>query len=37
LTDLREIVKLLIKSRVEIYADKPSYSMLDGKYPDHLL
>lgn len=37
LPDLREIVKLLIKSRVEIYADKPSYSMLDGKYPDHLL
>ena len=37
LPDLREIVKLLIKSHVEIYADKPSYSMLDGKYPDHLL
>lgn len=37
LPDLREIVKLLIKSRVEIYADKPSYCMLDGKYPDHLL
>ena len=37
LPDLREIVKLLIKSHVEIYADKQSYSMLDGKYPDHLL
>jgi len=37
LPDLRELVKLLIKSHVEIYADKQSYSMLDGKYPDHLL
>jgi len=37
LPDLREIVKLLVKSHVEIYADKASYSMLDGKYPDHLL
>jgi len=37
LPDLREIVKLLIKSNVEIYADKQSYSVLDGKYPDYLL
>ncbi len=37
LHDLREIVKLLIKSNVEIYADKSSYGVLDGKYPDYLL
>jgi len=37
LPDLRDIVKPLIKSNVEIYADKQSYSVLDGKYPDHLL
>ena len=37
LPDLKEIVKLLIKSNVEIYADKQSYSVLDGKYPDYLL
>ena len=37
LPDLKSIVKLLIKSNVEIYADKQSYSTLDGKYPDYLL
>jgi len=37
LADLREIVRLLVKSNVEIYADKQSYSILDGKYPDYLL
>ena len=37
LPDLYGIVKLLIKSNVEIYADKSSYGVLDGKYPDHLL
>ena len=37
LSDLKELVRLLVKSRVEIYADKASYSILDGKYPDHLL
>ena len=37
LPDLYSIVKLLIKSNVEIYADKSSYGVLDGKYPDHLL
>jgi glutamate-5-semialdehyde dehydrogenase len=37
LADLREIVRLLVKSNVEIYADKQSYSVLDGKYPDYLL
>lgn len=37
LSDLREIVKPLIKSKVEIYADKQSFNMLDRKYPDHLL
>lgn len=37
LSDLREIVKPLIKSSVEIYADKQSFNMLDRKYPDHLL
>ena len=37
LPDLKELVRLLIKSNVEIYADKLSYSVLDSKYPDHLL
>src|SRR5665648_267414 len=37
LPDLKSIVKLLIKNNVEIYADKQSYSILDGKYPDYLL
>ena len=37
LPDLKELVRLLIKSNVEIYADKQSYSVLDSKYPDHLL
>jgi len=37
LPDLQSIVKLLIKSNVEIYADKQSYGILDGKYPDYLL
>lgn len=37
LHDLKEIAKLLRKSDVEIYADKPSYDVLDGKYPEHLL
>ncbi len=37
LPDLREIVKPLIKSNVEIYTDKQSFNMLDRKYPDHLL
>lgn len=37
LPDLKEIAKLLKKSDVEIYADKSSYSVLEGKYPEHLL
>jgi glutamate-5-semialdehyde dehydrogenase len=37
LHDLKEITKLLSKSDVEIYADKPSYDALEGKYPEHLL
>ena len=37
LPDLKSIVKILSKSNVEIYADKQSYGVLDGKYPDHLL
>ena len=37
LPDLKEIAKLLVKSDVEIYADKPSYDVLERKYPDHLL
>jgi len=35
--DLREIAKLLLKSEVEIFADKQAFSILDGKYPAHLL
>ena len=37
LSDLKEITKLLLKSGVEIYADKASYDKLEGIYPDHLL
>ncbi len=37
ISDLKEIAKLLAKSDVEIYADKPAYNMLDRKYPNHLL
>ncbi|HEY3388646.1 MAG TPA: glutamate-5-semialdehyde dehydrogenase [Prolixibacteraceae bacterium] len=37
LPDLKEIVKLLAKSNVEIFADRQSYRALDGKYPDYLL
>lgn len=37
LPDLREITKLLSRSDVEIFADKPSFNILDRKYPDHLL
>lgn len=37
LPDLKEIAKLLRKSEVEIFADKPSYDVLEGKYPEHLL
>lgn len=37
LPDLREIVKPLIKNDVEIFADKNALSVLEGKYPEHLL
>ena len=37
LTNLKELVKLLAKSDVEIYADKSSFDTLEGVYPDHLL
>ena len=37
LSDLPAIAKPLGKSDVEIYADKLSYDVLEGKYPDHLL
>jgi glutamate-5-semialdehyde dehydrogenase len=37
LSDLKEIAKLLIKSEVEIFADKSSYDVLERNYPDHLL
>ncbi len=37
LPDLKEISKLLAKSEVEIFADKLSFDMLEGIYPDHLL
>ena len=37
LSALKEITKLLRNSEVEIYADKPSYYVLEGKYPEHLL
>jgi glutamate-5-semialdehyde dehydrogenase len=37
LTDLPEISNLLSESDVEIYADKQSYDVLEGRYPDHLL
>jgi len=37
LPDLKDIVKLLGKSDVEIYADKQSYDILERKYPEHLL
>jgi glutamate-5-semialdehyde dehydrogenase len=37
LSDLKEITKLLVKSDVEIYADKSSYDVLERNYPDHLL
>ncbi len=37
LKDLPEISNLLINSDVEIYADKQSYDVLEGIYPEHLL
>jgi glutamate-5-semialdehyde dehydrogenase len=37
LSNLKDITRLLNKSGVEIYADKPSYDTLEGIYPDHLL
>ena len=37
LHDLKEITLPLKKNEVEIYADKISYDMLDGVYPEHLL
>jgi glutamate-5-semialdehyde dehydrogenase len=37
LSELKEITKLLGKSEVEIFADKPSFEALDRKYPGHLL
>jgi len=37
LPDLPAIAKLLAKSAVEIYADKFSFDVLEGKYPEHLL
>ena len=37
LPDLKDLTKLLSKSDVEIYADKQSLNVLEGKYPDHLL
>ncbi len=35
--NLKEITLPLKKNEVEIYADKASFDMLDGVYPDHLL
>ena len=37
LPDLPAIARLLAKSGVEIYADKFSFDVLEGKYPEHLL
>ena len=37
LRELPAIAKLLAKSEVEIFADKFSFDVLEGKYPDHLL
>jgi glutamate-5-semialdehyde dehydrogenase len=37
LADLPKITNLLSESDVEIYADKQSYDVLEGMYPDHLL
>jgi len=37
LPELPAIAKLLAKSEVEIFADKFSFDVLEGKYPDHLL
>ncbi len=37
LGDLSKITKLLSKSDVEIFADKQSFDVLEGIYPDHLL
>ncbi len=37
LPNLKEISRQLGKSDVEIYADKASYDVLEGIYPDHLL
>jgi len=37
LPDLPAITKLLGKSEVEIFADKYSFDVLEGKYPGHLL
>jgi len=37
LPELPAITKLLAKSEVEIFADKYSFDVLEGKYPGHLL
>jgi len=37
LPDLPQLIKLLKNSEVEIFADKSSYNVLEGKYPQHLL
>jgi glutamate-5-semialdehyde dehydrogenase len=37
LLDLKKITGLLIQNDVEIYADKQSYDVLEGDYPDRLL
>jgi len=37
MSDLIEISGPLAKNEVEIYADKQSYDVLEGKYPEHLL
>ncbi len=37
LHDLPDLCKPLQESNVEIYADEPSFSSLNGNYPEHLL
>lgn len=37
LSDLPEMVALLLHTHVEIFADAPSHQILQGRYPEHLL
>ena len=37
LNDLPDLCRLLIQSNVIVYADKPAYDDLEGKYPENLL